>query len=88
MSLLALVTAECSLRVQFEDFPAGNVSGLSQLHGELLLGSVPVLAVAQCPALGAGSKIEMHLSPSSPGQALFRTAGWCQGILGALSVFM
>lgn len=51
--------------VVFEDFPVGTVSGLSQVSGELLLGSVPVMEVAQCPALWAGSKIWMHLSPSS-----------------------
>lgn len=37
--------------VEFEDFPMGNVSGLSQDIEELLLGSAPVMDVAQCPAL-------------------------------------
>lgn len=43
--------------VLFEDSPMGNVSGLSQVGGELLLGSVPVISIAQCPALLAGCKM-------------------------------
>lgn len=50
--------------VLFENSPMGIVSGLSQVSGELLLGSVPVIHMAQCPALLAGSKVQMHLSPS------------------------
>lgn len=49
--------------VQFENSYMGIVSGLSQVSGELLLGSVPVINMAQCPALLAGSKMQKHLSP-------------------------
>lgn len=35
----------------------GNVSEPFQVNGELLLGSVPVMDMEQCPTLGAGSKI-------------------------------
>lgn len=58
VSLLALVAGMCSLRTYCLRIPPmGNVSGLSQVGGELLLGSVPVISVAQCPALLAACEM-------------------------------
>lgn len=58
VSLLALVAGVCSLRMYCLRIPPmGNVSGLSQVGGELLLGSVPVISVAQCPALLAACEM-------------------------------
>jgi len=54
-SLLALVADICSY-VMLENFSMGNVYGLSEVSGELLLESVPVINVTQGAALLPGSK--------------------------------
>lgn len=69
--------------VVLEDFPVGTVSGLSQVSGELLLGSVPVWRWHSAQPYELAVKYECtFLHP------LFGTVEnrWWQGILGALHV--